>query len=72
MRQIIYTKAILFTLGCGLLSSCLKKDLYSGSKNGDGKEVSPPDNSGNTKRYAYPFGEEKTGQEAEIIIELQP
>ncbi|WP_293887081.1 MULTISPECIES: hypothetical protein [unclassified Sphingobacterium] len=72
MRQIIYTKAILFTLGCGLLSSCLKKDLYSGSKNGDGKEVSPPDNDGNTNRYAYPFGEEKTGQEAEIIIELQP
>ncbi|WON96179.1 hypothetical protein [Sphingobacterium sp. UGAL515B_05] len=70
MRQIIYTKAILITLGCTLLSSCLKKDLYSGSKNEDGKEVSPPDNSGNTNRYSYPFGEEKTGQEAELIIEF--
>ncbi|WP_286735566.1 MULTISPECIES: hypothetical protein [Sphingobacterium] len=72
MRQIIYTKAILITLGCGLLFSCLKKDLYQGSKSEDGKEVSPPDNGENANRYAYPFGEEKTGQEAEIIIEFQP
>ncbi|WP_367329709.1 hypothetical protein [Sphingobacterium multivorum] len=72
MRQIIYTKAILITLGCGLLSSCLKKDLYSGSKNEDQKEVSPPDNNGNTNRYSYPFGEEKSGKEAELIIEFEP
>ncbi|WP_286894941.1 MULTISPECIES: hypothetical protein [Sphingobacterium] len=72
MRQIIYTKTILITLVCCSLSSCLKKDLYSRSKTGDGKEVSPPDNGGNTTRYAYPFAEEKTGQEAEIMIEFQP
>ncbi|MDR0266018.1 MAG: hypothetical protein LBJ04_22585 [Sphingobacterium sp.] len=70
MRQIIYTKAILITIVCGLLSSCLKKDLYSGKKNEEGKKVSPPDNGGNSKRYSYPFGEEKTGQEAEFIIEF--
>lgn len=71
MRLIIYTNAILIALGCGLLSSCLKKELYTGGKNDDGKEVSPTDNDGNKNRYIYPFGEEKSGKEAEIIIELQ-
>jgi len=71
MRLIIYTNAILIILGCGLLSSCLKKELYTGGKNDDGKEVSPTDNDGNKNRYIYPFGEEKNGKEAEIIIELQ-
>lgn len=71
MRLIIYTNAILIALGCGLLSSCLKKELYTGGKNDDGKEVSPTDNDGNKNRYIYPFGEEKMGREAEIIIELQ-
>ncbi len=71
MRLIIYTNAILIALGCGLLSSCLKKELYTGGKNDDGQEVSPTDNDGNKNRYIYPFGEEKMGREAEIIIELQ-
>ena len=72
MRQIIYTKAILLALGCSLLSSCLKKDLYQGSKREDGKEVSPPDNGENATRYVYPFAEEKTGSGADLIIEFQP
>lgn len=60
----------MLAVGCGLLFSCAKKDLFKGEKK-PGKKDPAVDTVADVPRYLYPFAQEPAGVEAEITITLE-
>lgn len=60
----------MLAVGCGLLFSCAKKDLFTGEKK-PGKKGPAVDTVADVPRYLYPFAQEPAGVEAEITITLE-
>lgn len=69
MRHLL-NSTLMLALGCGLLFSCAKKDLFTGEKK-PGKKGPTVDTVADVPRYLYPFAQEPAGVEAEITITLE-